>query len=44
MTMGQAWQFRPYKWNEQRQLFHNGNVFFLCLVIGFSKRVLMICG
>ena len=29
MTMGQAWQFRPYKWNEQRQLFHNGNVFFL---------------
>ena len=24
MTTGQAWQFRPYKWNEPRQLFHNG--------------------
>jgi parafibromin len=23
MTTGQAWQFRPYKWNEPRQLFHN---------------------
>ena len=44
MTTGRAWQFRPYKWNEQRQLFHNGNVFFFCLFIGFSKRVLMICG
>ena len=24
MTTGQAWQIRPYKWNELRQLFHNG--------------------
>ena len=24
MTTGQAWQFRPYKWNEPQQLFHNG--------------------
>lgn len=24
MTTGQAWQFRPYKWSEPRQLFHNG--------------------
>ena len=24
MTTGQAWQFRPYKWNEPIQLFHNG--------------------
>ena len=24
MTTGQAWQFRSYKWNEPRQLFHNG--------------------
>ena len=24
MTTGQAWQFRPYKWNEPRQLFHHG--------------------
>ncbi|KAJ7644002.1 RNA polymerase II-associated protein [Roridomyces roridus] len=23
MTTGQAWQFRPYKWNEPIQLFHN---------------------
>ncbi|KAF9032918.1 RNA polymerase II-associated protein [Panaeolus papilionaceus] len=23
MTTGQQWQFRPYKWNEPRQLFHN---------------------
>ncbi|TFK45958.1 RNA polymerase II-associated protein [Heliocybe sulcata] len=23
MTTGQAWQFRPYKWNDPRQLFHN---------------------
>jgi parafibromin len=30
MTTGQAWQFRPYKWNEPRQLFHNG-VFFAVL-------------
>ena len=24
MTTGQAWQFRPYKWTEPRQLFHHG--------------------
>jgi hypothetical protein len=24
MTTGQAWQFRPYKWNEPRALFHHG--------------------
>ena len=24
MTTGQAWQFRPYKWSEPKQLFHNG--------------------
>lgn len=24
MTTGQAWQFRPYKWSEPRQLFHHG--------------------
>ena len=28
MTTGQAWQFRPYKWSEPKQLFHNGT---LCL-------------
>jgi parafibromin len=27
MTTGQAWQFRPYKWNEPIQLFHNGLCF-----------------
>jgi parafibromin len=27
MTTGQAWQFRPYKWNEPRQLFHHGEHF-----------------
>jgi len=26
MTTGQAWQFRPYKWSEPRQLFHHGIV------------------
>jgi len=24
MMTGQAWQFRPHKWNELRQSFHNG--------------------
>ena len=28
MTTGQAWQFRPYKWNEPRQLFHHGTFCF----------------
>jgi parafibromin len=27
MTTGQAWQFRPYKWNEPRTLFHHGASF-----------------
>jgi parafibromin len=36
MTTGQAWQFRPYKWNEPIQLFHHGELrvavafFFFC--------------
>jgi parafibromin len=29
MTTGQAWQFRPYKWNEPIQLFHHG-MWLLC--------------
>ena len=24
MTTGQEWQFRPYKWTEPKELFHNG--------------------
>jgi hypothetical protein len=24
MTTGQPWQFKPYKWNEPRALFHHG--------------------
>ena len=24
LTTGQAWQFKPYKWNEPRTLFHHG--------------------
>ncbi|QRW00851.1 Cdc73 family RNA polymerase II accessory factor [Ceratobasidium sp. AG-Ba] len=24
LTTGQQWQFKPYKWSEPRQLFHNG--------------------
>lgn len=24
MTTGQEWQFKPYKWTEPKQLFHNG--------------------
>lgn len=31
MTTGQAWQFRPYKWNEPRQLFHHGTFCFYFL-------------
>lgn len=31
MTTGQAWQFRPYKWNEPIGLFHHGEqLFFKC--------------
>ena len=33
MTTGQAWQFRPYKWNEPRQLFHHGEHSALTLFI-----------
>lgn len=31
MTTGQAWQFRPYRWNEPRTLFHHGAWFCLWL-------------
>lgn len=24
MTTGQAWQFKPYKWNDPKVLFHHG--------------------
>jgi len=24
MTTGQEWQFKPYKWNEPKELFHHG--------------------
>ncbi len=24
LTTGQAWQFKPYKWSEPRELFHRG--------------------
>jgi len=30
MTTGQAWQFRPYKWSEPKQLFHNVKGFYVC--------------
>ncbi|KAF4578333.1 accessory factor associated with RNA polymerase II [Pleurotus pulmonarius] len=29
MTTGQAWQFRPYKWNDPRQLFHHVKGFYV---------------
>ncbi|KZV86851.1 CDC73-domain-containing protein [Exidia glandulosa HHB12029] len=29
MTTGQAWQFRPYKWSEPLQLFHNVKGFYV---------------
>ncbi|TFL07808.1 RNA polymerase II-associated protein [Pterulicium gracile] len=29
MTTGQAWQFRPYKWKEPRQLFHHVKGFYV---------------
>jgi parafibromin len=42
MTTGQAWQFRPYKWNEPRQLFHNGVQFNFFIasqnLTGFSSQ------
>jgi parafibromin len=31
MTTGQAWQFRPYKWSEPRQLFHHGALHHGCM-------------
>lgn len=27
MTTGQAWQFKPYKWNDPKILFHHGTPF-----------------
>lgn len=30
-TTGQAWQFRPYKWNEPRTLFHHGTAVAHCI-------------
>jgi parafibromin len=45
MTTGQAWQFRPYKWNEPRQLFHNG-VYSFCFAVpwcvSFCREVRLI--
>ena len=33
MTTGQAWQFKPYKWNDPKVLFHHGmSVLPLCAV------------
>ena len=26
MTTGQAWQFRPYKWQDPKALFHHGKL------------------
>lgn len=26
MTTGQAWQFKPYKWNDPKVLFHHGKL------------------
>jgi len=26
MTTGQAWQFKPYKWQDPTQLFHHGEI------------------
>ena len=28
MTTGQAWQFKPYKWNDPKVLFHHGKCLF----------------
>ena len=27
MTTGQAWQFKPYKWNDPKVLFHHGTYY-----------------
>jgi parafibromin len=37
MTTGQAWQFRPYKWNDPRTLFHHGN---FCSLLSCTFQVL----
>lgn len=36
MTTGQAWQFKVYKWNEPKALFHHGAFIpvFIALVFG----------
>jgi parafibromin len=44
MTTGQAWQFRPYKWSDPRQLFHHGRLFsvhvlYLLLTLDIVKGV-----
>ena len=26
MTTGQTWQFKPYKWNDPKVLFHHGKL------------------
>ena len=41
MTTGQAWQFRPYKWNEPRQLFHNG---VYIPIYGMCVKSVLMCG
>lgn len=33
MTTGQAWQFKPYKWNDPKILFHHGMLLCPCIAL-----------
>ena len=47
MTTDQVWQFRPYKWNEPRQLFHNGvyiSVYIMVLRECANARLVIVKG
>ena len=47
MTTDQVWQFRPYKWNEPRQLFYNGvyiSVYIMVLIECANARLVIVKG
>jgi hypothetical protein len=43
MTTGQEWQFKPYKWKEPKELFHNGTSEHSHLFFRSQGRELLIC-
>lgn len=38
LTTGQAWQFKPYKWSEPRELFHRGEPILMAVLIRLMSR------